>query len=161
MKRVIISCFIFVCLFAITACQHDLPYSQVSRDSEMTGGSLSFVYDNESHTAFFGGEGEIVQFYHADIAKGWKEEGCRVGVMLTAPSQVDDFESGSIWVDGEKIQGGEFFNFVGETRVRRVNLTPIVSKEKSEIEIKIEWSDGVPAQVYKIQIKEGTQFMEG
>ena len=160
MKRVLISCFIFICLFVISACQQDLPYQKLSRDDEMTGGSLTFVYDNESHTGFFGGEGEIVQFYNADIAKGWKEDGCRVGVSLTAPSEVTDYESGSLWVDGEKIQGGEFYQTVGENKVGRVVLTPLVSEEKREIEIKVEWSDGIPEQVYKIQIKDGTQFMK-
>lgn len=160
MKRFLVSFFILSCLCVMTACQQALPYSDITRDREMTGGSLSFVYDKENHTAIFGGEGEIVQFYQSDVTKGWKESGCRVGVELTAPNDVKDYESGNLWIDGEKIQGGEFFKVVGENKVGKVILTPIVSAEKREVEIKVEWSDGVPSQTYKIKIKEGTQFME-
>ena len=159
MKYLKLPALALICLFLLTACQQNLPYSSVTRDDEMTGGSLSFSYNEEAHIAEFGGEGEIVQFYSADIAKGWEEEGCRVGIAFSAPSEVKDFEGSSIWVDGEKIAGGEFYQTVNGQKVGRVVLTPLVSEEKREIQIKVEWNDNSPAQTYKIRIKDGTQFM--
>lgn len=144
----------------LSACGGQLEYTAIERNSEMTGGSLTFSYDRESHTAIFGGQGEFVQFYSKDITKGWEEDGCRVGIVLTAPSNIKDFESGSLTIDGKKFIAGEFYQTVNNQKVGRVELTPLVSQDKREIEIKISWSENSPAQVYKIKIKDGTEFMQ-
>ncbi len=149
-----------LCLLLLTSCGHAYPYSEILRDAEMTGGSLDFVYDSSSHTATFGGEGQIVQFYKKDITKGWEEDGCRVGIEIKAPSEVKDFESSALWIDGKKMIADEIYQIVNNEKTGRVVLTPIVSQEKKEIEIKIEWKEAAPKQTYKIKIKEGTIFME-
>ena len=83
-------------------------YQLLQRDSYNTGGNLSFVYDSQSHTAHFGGEDEFVQFYDEDIAKGWTEKGCRIGVMLTIPKGLNDFKSGYALIGKEKYNSDDF-----------------------------------------------------
>lgn len=137
-----------------------LNYQAVERDNYNTGGNLTFVYDELSHTATFGGEGEIVQFYSKDIAKGWTEEGCRVGVRILIPKEVDDFKSGWATLAGEKLNTEDFFVQTNENSSNYAVFHPIVSQEKSEIDLKIIWQEGFGEQNYHIVIKEGTTFME-
>lgn len=160
MKKLMLPIVIFAALLMLSACQQVYPFSNVTRDDEMTGGSLDFSYNKSAQIIEFGGEDQLVQFYAADIAKGWEEEGCRVGAVFHAPSEVEDYDSGNVWVDGKKMAGGEFYSLVNGKKMGKVVLTPLVSEEKREVEVKFEWTDNSKAQVYKIKIKEGTKFME-
>lgn len=133
--------------------------ANVTRDSEMTGGSLSFEYNKTAREIFFGGEGEAIQFYEADILKGWNESGNRLGLILQAPSEVDDFETGTLTLQGKTMTAGSFYRTVNGEKIGEVVLYPLVKENEREIEIKITWQDGTAEQVYKIIIKAGTILM--
>lgn len=152
--------FILPCLI-LGGCQNKtFEYQLLQRDNYNTGGNLTFVYDEISHTAIFGGDGETVQFYSKDIAKGWDKEGCRVGVQIPLPNDVEDFKSGSAVLDGKKISAQEFVIHSDETTPQYALFQPLVSKEKSQINLKVTWQDGFEEQSYLIIIKEGTEFMQ-
>lgn len=144
----------------LSGCQDKtFDYQIMRRDIYKTGGNISFIYDEVSRTAIFGGEGETVQFYESDIAKDWQEAGCRVGVQILVPNEVDDFKSGSAVLDGQKIEAQDFF-VEEEDGINYAVFQPLVSKEKSHLQLKIIWQDGFEEQTYNIVVKEGTAFME-
>ena len=142
-----------------TGCNNSLPLAKVSRDSELTGGNLSFsVIENK---IYFGGEGEFVQFYEANIAKGWEVSGNRVGIVLTAPAGVNEFDTGTLTMQGKTISSGVFYSTVNGEKIGKVALYPLVSSDEREVEIKITWQDGTAEQSYKVIINDKTNFMEG
>lgn len=133
-------------------------YSALERDNYNTGGNLTFVYDQITRTATFGGEGETVQFYSQDIAKGWEEEGCRVGVQLLIPKEVKDYKSATAVLDEDKLTAEDFVVQIGD-EPQYALFQPIVSQEKSQVELKITWQEGYKEQTYLIVISDGTNFM--
>lgn len=135
-------------------------YVALERDAERTGGSVSFSYNPDTHIAIFGGEGEEIQYYQMDIAKGWLESGCRVGVMLSAPADIQEFDTGILTLDGTMFNGGKFYQTIHGQKTGNVILYPLVSAEKMSIEIKVIWQDGAEEQTYQIQIAPGTTFMK-
>lgn len=159
-KFLIIAILLISCSIFVGCKQKQIDYSLVERDIYNTGGNISFSYDSLSHSAIFGGEGEIIQFYSSDISKGWTEDGCRVGIKLLAPKEIDDYNSGSAILDGKKINAEDFFVEVEEGVINYAQFQPIVSKEKSHFQLKITWQEGFKEQTYNIFIKEGTLFME-
>lgn len=134
--------------------------ANVVRDSEMTGGTLSFEYNKGTREIFFGGEGEVIQFYEADILKGWNESGNRLGLILQVPGEVTDFETGTLTLQGKTMTAGSFYRTVNGEKIGEVALYPLVKENEKGIEIKITWQDGAKEQVYKIVIKNGTQLMK-
>jgi len=160
MKKLTILFVLFIIPFVLSGCNKTLSYQMIERDNYNTGGNITFVYDVISHTATFGGEGETIQFYSQDIAKGWSEEGCRVGIQITVPKEVNDFKSGSAVLGKEKLTAEDFYLKTGDEKINYAIFQPIVSKEKSQVELKITWQEGFEEQLYHIVIKEGTLFME-
>ena len=153
--------FLIMLLFVLACAgckQKEFDYVAMSRDAYNTGGVLSFEYDNITHTAYFGGEGQIVQYYSTDIAKGWTEEGCRVGVTLPLPKGIDDYKSAVATLDEKQLEWDDF-GYGEEGEMQYVIFQPIVSEEKSHIILKITWQDGSKEQTYNIAIREGTLFM--
>ena len=152
---------IFVLLFCFVGGCNNKSFTQpvLTRDNFNTGGNISFFYDKEAFIAYFGGEGDVVQFYNVDIAKGWDEDGCRVGVQLDLPKEIDDFKSATAKVDEKNLTSKDFIIEIDEQTQIAV-FHPIVSEDKKHISIEITWAEGVEPQEYKIIIKEGTIFME-
>ena len=134
-------------------------YSIMQRDNYNTGGNLTFVYDKLTYTAFFGGEGETVQYYSKDIAKGWHEDGCRIGVKLLIPKGIKDYKPATAVVGKEKLNAEDFLVETGDGQPQYAVFQPIVSKENSHVELKITWQDGYDEQTYLIVIKDETIFM--
>ncbi len=152
---------IFSFSFLFVGCgDENLPNAKVTRDSEMTGGSLSFEYNQESGHIYVGGQDEIVQFYDSNITKGWQEEGNRIGLVFYAPKKLSDYETGTLSFQGETFSGGGFFRRVNGEKIGEVIIYPLISEEDKEIEIKITWQEGIKEQVYKLIIKKGTTFMQ-
>lgn len=142
-----------------TGCNDSLPLAKISRDSELTGGSLPFsVVENK---IYFGGEGECVQFYDVDVTKGWDKAGNRVGIVLSAPAGVNEFDTGTLSMQGKTISSGGFYSTVNGEKIGKVTLYPLVSPDEREVEIKITWQDGTAEQSYKVIINDKTSFMEG
>lgn len=136
-----------------------LAYSQVDRDVYNTGGNLTFSYDDRSHTAYFGGENEVIQYYAEDIAKGWRESGNRIGLSLLPPKEISDYKSGYAEINGEKILAEDFFKVLSEDLVY-AEFQPIVSKENLNFSLNIVWQEGMEEQIYNISIDQDTIFME-
>lgn len=130
----------------------------LTRDNYNTGGNLTFSYDQQSQVAYFGGEGEVVQFYQEDIAKGWTKKGCRVGVSMTLPAELDDYKSATAKINGEELNSNDFIVEIDE-QTNIAFFQPIVSEEKRVIEIEITWAKDSQSQEYKIIVKDGTLFM--
>lgn len=160
MKKLGLLMLLFLSCVLLYGCEKNLAYSNLERDNYNTGGNLTFVYDETTRTALFGGEGEIIQFYHKDIAKGWAEDGCRVGVKILIPKGIDDYKSGSAVINGEKVSGEDFYLQNEDGFSNYAVFQPIVSEELKHVVLKITWEEGYEEQVYYIVIKEETIFME-
>ncbi len=131
----------------------------LERDKYNTGGNLSFVYDKISHVATFGGQGEVIQFYDEDIAKGWNEKGNRIGFQLLVPKEVKDYKSGSANLNGEKLSPDDYID-IQEGQNLVATFRPIVYNNQERYTLKITWEDGKNEQIYNIVIDSGTFFME-
>ena len=130
-------------------------YSRIYRDDYLTGGDLNFKYDERTHTAYFGGENQVVQYYEPDIAKGWKDAGCRIGIKIYLPSDVEDYQSGQVEINGNKLENDKIVNEEGGY----LQLFPLVSENEQDFQIKIIWQDGTQEQNYYVYIEKGTIFM--
>ena len=150
--------FMILPLLMLGCGEKNLEYSLVQRDEQNIGGNLTFEYDNVTHVASFGGEGEIVEYYDYDIVRGFNRAGNRVGIKLTAPSSVKDFNTGSAILNKEKIVGGNFYRQVNNEKVGEAVFYPLVDENNRKIELKITWEDGTAEQTYIILIRKGTKF---
>lgn len=160
--KILKSCFLiflcFVSVFVVGCDKKSFAQPILSRDNYNTGGSLTFSYDQQSHVGYFGGEGEVVQFYQEDIAMGWTEAGCRVGVCLLLPNNLKDYKGATAKVNSKELNSNEFIVEVdNETKIAL--FQPIVSEDNRVISIKITWEENSQTQEYKIVIKEETLFM--
>ena len=129
----------------------------ISRDVYCTGGNLSFDYDSITKTAIYGGENEVIQFYKSDMAKGWTEEGNRVGIQIVVPSNVKDVSSGSATLNGKEHLSKDYIKKINDTNY--AVFQPIIKEEDKDLSLKIIWQEGCKEQEYHIKIKEGTIFM--
>ena len=136
----------------------DIAYSEMTRDSQNIGGNLSFEFDNITHTAYLGGQGEIIEKYDIDISRNWLESANRVGLQITAPINITDHESGWAKLNNEKIEGGTFYSIVNGKRTNAAMFYPAVSADVQRIELTIVWQDGIKPQEYTIVIRDGTSF---
>lgn len=162
MKRMkIFSLLLLLPLFMLGGCnQKTFTYQNVERDVYNTGGNISFEYDEISHTAQFGGENEVVQFYEKDIAKGWLNEGCRIGIKINLPKDLKDYKSATAVLGGEKLNAEDFIAKYNEDTPQYAIFQPLVNKENKTIQLEIVWKEGYAKQIYYLVIKEGTLFME-
>lgn len=138
-------------------CGRDYTYGKVERDSSKTGGALSFVYDEATHTATFGGEGEVVAFYPADEATG-REKGNRIGFKIYAPCDVKDYSKAKLSFQGTEYVGGNFMQTIYGESANYFVLSPLVSEDNREFDVKITWTQDAKEMTYKIKIAEGTRF---
>lgn len=145
-------------LFMISCGDKNLEYSLIQRDDQHIGGNLTFDYDSVTHVATFGGKGETVEYYNEDIARGFNKAGNRVGIKLSAPSSIKDYNTGSATVGDEKIVGGSFYRQVNNEKVGEAVFYPLVDENNRKLELKIIWEDGTVEQTYTILIREETQF---
>lgn len=154
---------ILMCLLGVFCCAgcggKELPSAKITRDDARTGGSLSFVYDKNSRMVYVGGQDEIVQFSSADDARNL-EEGCRIGLKITAPDEQLDVSTATLEMNGINYSSGDFLEIVNGQKQRFFNLYPLVSKDDEKIIFSITWQDGTEKQIYTIEIIDGTKFMD-
>lgn len=141
----------------LTGCGKEYSYGKIERDTSLTGGNLSFVYDASTHTATFGGEGEVVAYYPADSTTG-REKGNRIGFKIYAPCECEDFSKAKLSFQASEYTGGSFMQTVYEDSMNYFVLTPTVSKDNREFEVKITWQQNSATQTYHIKIADGTLF---
>ncbi|MBQ8792837.1 MAG: hypothetical protein IJZ62_04455 [Clostridia bacterium] len=157
MKKVLCLLLMLVALFSCGCGEKSFSCSQITQDAYKTGGSLTFEYDPSSHTAYFGEAGESIEYYEADIAKGWTQEGNRIGFKLFMPQDVDDYMSASAIINDTQL---EYDDFIFGDEIKYAQFQPLVSEENNIIDLKITWQSGSKEQEYKIIIKNGTHFVE-
>lgn len=149
----LVACLVVGSSILLSACGNkptELAYGTVTRDDAKTGGvNLSFIYDSVTHTATFGGEGEEIVYYEADLEAS-RTAGNRVGIKITAPSSVTDYSTAKLIAGGKCYEKGSFLT--GNSFVYVAD----VSEEKKEEEIKVTWQDGSKEQIYLIKIAGGT-----
>ncbi len=159
--KVFVIFFVLVVSLFMPACgKQTLNQPALQRDNQHIGGNLSFEYDNQTHTAYFGGEGQYIEFYDIDIARDFQKKGNRIGIKVTAPLEVDDFDTGIATAGDEKIEGGEFYSQVDGKKTREAVFYPIIKKDQRVVNLNIVWQDGIKEQCYKIVIKDGTKFVD-
>lgn len=156
-KSVLLVILLFVIIFSPYGCGRELAYGAVERDSSLTGGDLSFVYDKQSHTATFGGEGEVVSYYVGDEDLGIKS-GNRIGVKIYAPDEITDYSKAKLEFEGMQYTSGSFMSKVYDKVQNYFILKPIVSENINTLEVKVSWTQDSAAQTYIIKIAEGTKF---
>lgn len=131
--------------------------AKISRDDEMTGGSLSFIYDENSRTIFVGGEGEFIQYYEKDLSKGW-ESGNRIGLKIEAPSEVENLKKTTLEMNG--VTFTDMFVKIDGQQQNFFNIYPVVTETTNEIVFKITWEEEIATQTYTIKIVEGTALLD-
>lgn len=150
--------FILLIMLCVGGCgKKEFLQPEISKDIYSTGGNLSFSYDNITKTALFGGEGEVVQYYETDLARGWKEEGNRIGIQIVVPKNVKDVSSGSAELNGKEYLSKDYIKKINDTYYAL--FQPLVNESQKDINLKITWQEGSEEQQYFIKIKEGTFFM--
>lgn len=159
MKKSLVCCLSAIVLTSLllTGCGKEFSYGKVERDTSLTGGNLSFVYDSSSHTATFGGEGEVIAYYPADTSIG-REKGNRIGFKIYAPSECNDFSKAKLSFQGSEYTGGSFMQTVYEDSMNYFVLTPLVSQDNRDFEVHITWEQNSATQTYYIKIANGTLF---
>ena len=160
MKKLFLIFAIILILPFCSGCDKTFEMAEVSRNNEQTGGALSFEYNKFAGKITFGGEGEVVQFYEANLAKGWTEEGARVGIKIKAPEGLDNYEAIKVWVDGTENPPYFKHSYVVGQKTGEIELSPKVEDVEKEIEVKISWQSGSNEQKYLINFAKGTLLMK-
>lgn len=134
-KKVTLLCLTLACL--LSGCGGGLQID-VERDVYLTGGSLSFSYDENSKTAYFGGENEVIGYYEGDISRGI-DEGNRVGLKITLGG-VDDLGSLTFKVGREEFSGEDVATLIND-KPAYFQIFPLVEKSGDKIHITLEYKD--------------------
>ena len=159
-SRITFLCLILAFCVIFAGCGKEYSYGKVERDSALTGGNLTFVYDEATHTATFGGEGETIAYYSAQAGLG-QVAGNRIGFKIYAPCEVTDYSKAKLNFQGEEITGGGFMQTVYGQVMNYFVLTPVVSEDNRQLEVKVAWTQDAEAQVYTIKVADGTKFVAG
>lgn len=141
----------------IGGCGQSLPQMSIERDNYLTGGNLTFVYDEASRTAFFGGENEVIQYYDIDISKGFLKEGNRVGLKLIPNEEINDIGSLTFKFGKEEIKGEDAVTKIND-KTAFFQLFPIIKNAGEKIEISIEYK-GQKCK-YFVEVNSKTILME-
>ena len=155
-KLIVCMCLLMITIILVGCDKNNYPYSSVLRDDYNTGGSLDFEYNDLSHIITVGGENQVIEYYDKDISKGWSEEGCRIGIKILKPKDIEDYQSGYAVIDNSKIFAKDFIKENANSQNVFAEFFPIVKEDTKEILIKIVWNDESVEQNYKIVIKQGT-----
>lgn len=124
----------------------------------LIGGGTKLEYNKDLKEIYVGGEGEKLAYFEQDIASGIERPGYYVGLMFTAPQEVDEFETGVLSFQGKTISAGRFYKMVNGQKTREFVVYPEFTEEKREVDIKITWQDGSKEQSYKVIVLPQTQF---
>ncbi len=155
-KGLVCLCLIMLSVCFICGCGREYSYGKIERDASLTGGDLSFSYDSSSHTATFGGKGEVVSFYSED--EFGNPAGNKIGFKVFAPCDIKDFSKAKLSFQGTDYTAGSFMQTVYEQQTNYFVLTPYVNKDTTQFDVKVTWAQGAKEQVYHIKIAEGTRF---
>lgn len=153
---------LFLITLTLVACgnNNNMKYGTVTRTPDLTGGAdLSYSYDENTHTAWVGGENETIAYYAEDLSIN-RTAGNRVGVTITAPDDVTSFEGFKLTIYDDKVyegldESGKPTAFDGDNFMY---IYPLVSSTQKSVSIKIKWNKDMEEQTYMVKIKDGTNF---
>ncbi len=152
--KVFVCCLFLFLIFTLCGCGSEIASAIITRDDEMTGGSLSFVYESVSRSIYIGGEGEFIQYYEKDLNKNL-EAGNRIGLKIQAPNEVEDLGKTVLEIGG--VTFTDMFVEIDGQEQNFFNIYPLVTKETKEIPFKITWQDNT--QTYTLKIVDGTKLL--
>lgn len=158
-KLFVLMSLVFVAIFSSGCGKTELESASITRDDARTGGSLSFVYNADTRKIYVGGEGEVVQYSSANESLGF-DEGCRVGLKITAPDEELDLSTATLEMNDIKYAMGNFLEKINDKPQRFFNIYPAVSKQDDTVEFSITWQEKTKEQNYKLIIVSGTKFMD-
>lgn len=156
-KVLIITILLMFVISSFYGCGKQLSYGDVVRDSALIGGALSFIYDKQTHTATFGGQGEVVAYYIGDEELGVKS-GNRIGVKIYAPDEITDYSKAKLDFEGMQYTSGSFMSKVYDQTQNYFVLKPLVSEDVTSLEIRVTWTPDSETQTYIIKVEKGTKF---
>ena len=160
MKKLSLFALIVLSLLSLSACAPDaIKPSIVMRDDDFVGGNLSFQFDKTANIIYFGGEGEVVQYYQKDILKGWDEAGNRIGIKFIAPSEIKNFEEAKVSINGEEQIVKNNFKIINGEKVAELTIYPVVNEEYRDFVINLAWQEKNDSENFRVIVKEGTIFM--
>lgn len=150
----------FGLIFCLNGCGlNEIESAKITRDDVRTGGSLSFVYDKKDRVVYIGGESDVIQYSSEDETKNL-QAGNRVGLKVTAPDEAIDVENATLEMNGVNYASGDFLELINGQKQRFFVIQPTFSKEVDEMKFSITWDDKTKKQEYKIEIIDGTKFMD-
>ncbi len=153
-------CLAIISLTLVACGKNAVAYGTITRTPDLTGGSgLSYSYNETTHIASFGGASETVAYYPEDLSIG-RSAGNRVGITITAPSEITSYEGFKLTIYEDTVYEGLNTNgipnaFDGDNYMY---IYPLVSDTQREVSIKIQWNSDVEEQMYKVVILEDTTF---
>ena len=157
MKKVMLIFLISLTIFSAGCGTKTYTSASIMRDEAHTGGNISFIYDEHTRNIYFGGEGEFLQYYSADEVKGL-DEGYRVGIKVTAPSEVKNLDDTILEMNGNKYN--DIFEKIENQPQNYFYIYPTFSEKTKEINFKITWTQMSKPQKYKVILNEKTKFLE-
>lgn len=140
----------------LTSCGQNLPKMNIEQDNYMTGG-VSFLYDKDLQTAFFGGENEVIAYYERDIAKGFLQEGNRVGLKFIPSSNIEDIGALTFKIRKEEIKGESVVTKIHD-KIAYFQLFPLIKKSGEKLSITVEYKG--KKDMYYVQIHKKSILME-
>lgn len=158
-RNVVLLSLVLLTIFSFGCGSKEVESAVITRDDARVGGSLSFVYNKDTRKIYVGGDGEVVQYSSANDTLGF-EEGCRVGLKITAPNEELDLTTATFEMNDIKYSMGNFLEMVNGQPQRYFTVYPKVSKEDDTVEMSITWQEKTKRQDYKLIIVEGTKFMD-
>ncbi len=150
---------VMLCVFSFGCGKKGVDNATITRDDARVGGSLSFVYNKDKREVIVGGDGEIVQYSSKNDTLGF-DEGCRIGLKITAPEGDFDLKTASLKMNDIRYAMGDFLTQINGEPQRFFVIYPKVSKEDDVVKFSIAWSDKTKRQDYKLIVAEGTKFMD-
>lgn len=158
-KCVGVMCFAMLSVLSFGCGKKAVDSANITRDDARIGGSLSFVYNKDKREVLVGGEGEVIQYSSKNDSLGF-DEGCRVGLKITAPEGDFDLKTASLKMNDVRYAMGDFLTQINDVPQRFFVIYPKVSKEDDVVEFSIAWSDKTKRQDYKLIVEDGTKFMD-
>ena len=156
--KILIIIFLFLPTLITSGCQGYQDYAIIEQDQKMTGGNLTYDYNQDSHIVTIGGEGETILYYYKNELKGWTEDGCRVGLKFIPPKNLDSFDAIEISINGKKQQLN--FIYVNNENTGIFEIYPLIKNTQEILEINVLWNNNSNQQTYKLKIATGTQLMQ-
>ena len=130
-------------------------HGYMTLDESISSG-LSFSYDQNMHTAYIGGENQVIFYREENLVDGIFDDGNFIGINLFAGRAVDDLESGSAKINDKTYNANRYLKIVNGEYYSEGHFIIKVDQINTPLEISIKWNEQMKEQKYYIVIREGT-----